>query len=294
MGMVARTRKSGILTVFFLAVSVSGFAQQSLIDQGRAALQRNDPEAAAKLFEQAVAQNPNSAEAHYLLGNAYGMQTEKASIFSKASLATKTRDEFQRAIQLDPNYIDARFGMIEYYLAAPAFMGGSEEKAIAEANEVRKRDAIEGHRAFALIYRRQKKPDLARKEYFDAVKEQPNSPRAHYWLGVLYLGDDNFAAASAEFEAAIKIDPQYMPGWFQVGHIAALKGTDLDRGEQSLRKYLAYSPKRTEPAVYRAHYWLGMIYEKQGKKAEAKASYATSLKANPNQKDVQEALKRVS
>ena len=32
----------------------------------------------------------------------------------------------------------------------------------------------------------------------------------------------------------------------------------------------------------------------QGKKAEAKASFATSLKLNPNQKDVAEALKRVS
>ena len=257
-------------------------------------MQRNDAEAAAKLFEQAVAQNPNSAEAHYLLGTAYGTLTQTASIFSKPGLATKTKAEFERAIAIDPNYIDARFGMIEYDLAAPGFMGGGEDKAIAEANEIRKRDALDGHRAFALIYSHQKKPDLVRKEYVDAVKEQPNSPRAHYFLGVSYLGDKNYPAASGEFEAAVKVDPQYMPGWFQVGHMAALSGTNFDRGIESLRKYLAYTPKRNEPPVYRAHYWLGMIYEKQGKKAEAKASYATSLNANPNQKDVQEAMKRVS
>src|SRR5438874_8971639 len=261
MGMVARTRKSGILAIFVFAVSVPVFAQPSVIERGRAAMQRNDAEAAAKLFEQAVAQNPNSAEAHYLLGTAYGSLTQTASIFSKAGLASKTKAEFERAVALDPNYIDARFGMLEYYLAAPSFMGGSEEKAIAEANEIKKRDPIEGHRAFAVIYGRQKKSDLVRKEYVDAVKEQPNSPRAHYWLGVSWLGDKNYPAASGEFEAAIRIDPDYMPGWFQVGHVAALSGTNLERGEASLRKYLAYVPKRNEPALYRAHYWLGAIYE---------------------------------
>jgi Tfp pilus assembly protein PilF len=75
--MVTRTRKSGILAIFVFAVCVPAFAQPSLIEQGRAAMQRNDPEAAAKLFEQSVAQNPGSAEA-----------------------------ELKRAIALDPNYLD--------------------------------------------------------------------------------------------------------------------------------------------------------------------------------------------
>jgi TolA-binding protein len=65
-------------------------------------------------------------------------------------------------------------------------------------------------------------------------------------------------------------------------------------GEELLRKYLAYTPKENEPSLARAHYWLGQIFEKQGRKAEAKASFTTSLKLNPAQKDVAEALKRVS
>jgi len=52
---VARTRKSGILAIFVFAVCVPVFAQPSVIEQGRAAMQRNDAAAAAKLFEQAVA-----------------------------------------------------------------------------------------------------------------------------------------------------------------------------------------------------------------------------------------------
>ena len=72
MGIVARTRKSGILAIFVFAVCVPVFAQPSLIEQGRAAMQRNDAEAAARFFEQAVAQNPGSAStisgSHLLFG----------------------------------------------------------------------------------------------------------------------------------------------------------------------------------------------------------------------------------
>ena len=45
--------------------------------------------------------------------------------------------------------------------------------------------------------------------------------------------------------------------------------------------------------IARAHFWLGSFCEKQGRQADAKASYAASLKINPNQKDADEALKRV-
>jgi Tfp pilus assembly protein PilF len=243
-----------------------------------------------------VAQSPNNAEAHYLLGSAYGTQAQHASIFSKPGLARKTQAEFERAVQLDPNYIEARLALVEYDMAAPAFLGGGEQKAIEQAKEIRKRDALGGHRALAFIYGQQKMPDLARKEYVEAVKEQPNSPKAHYWLGISYFiaADKNYKAAINEFETAVKLDPAYMPAWFQIGHIAALSGTSLQRGEEALQRYLVSMPKNDEPPLYRAHYWLGGIYEKQGKKAEAKASYSTSLRLNPTQKDVAEALQRVS
>jgi TolA-binding protein len=85
-----------------------------------------------------------------------------------------------------------------------------------------------------------------------------------------------------------------MPAYFRLGQLAVLSNGNLAHGEELLRKYLTYTPKENEPSLARAHYWLGQIFEKQGKKAEAKASFTTSLKLNPNQKDVAEALKRVS
>jgi len=283
-----------ILVVLAALVALPLLAQTSLIEQGRAAMNRNDADAAATLLEKAVAQNPKSAEAHYLLGSAYGSQAQKASIFGQASLAGKTKDEFEKAVELDPNLLDARYGLVQFYTMAPGIIGGSYDKAFAQVGEIKKRDPLMAHRAAAFIYSQQKKPDEARNEYLAEVREFPKSARAHIDLGVSYIVQKNFKAAGDEFELAVKVDPAYMPGYFRLGQISVFTSSNYARGEELLRKYLTYTPKENEPSLARAHYWLGQIFEKQGKKAEAKASFETSLKLNPNQKDVAEALKRVS
>ncbi|HEX3070599.1 MAG TPA: tetratricopeptide repeat protein [Thermoanaerobaculia bacterium] len=130
------------LAVLVTLIALPLLAQNSLIDQGRAAMTRGDAETASGLFEKAVAQNPKSADAHYLLGSAYGSMAEKASIFSQASLASKTKEEFEKAVELDPNHLEARMGLVQYYAFAPGFMGGSYDKAFAQAAEIRKRDPL--------------------------------------------------------------------------------------------------------------------------------------------------------
>ncbi|HEY6844125.1 MAG TPA: hypothetical protein VI391_08160 [Thermoanaerobaculia bacterium] len=105
-----------------------------------------------------------TAEQHYRRGVDLGEQAMHASIFRRAGLAIKARQEFERAVQVDPDFIDARVALVEYYLRAPVFLGGSDHKAIAQAHEIMKRDPAEGHRAFALIYEHQKKHAEAAKE----------------------------------------------------------------------------------------------------------------------------------
>lgn len=283
-----------ILAVLVVLIALPLFAQTSLLDQGKTTMARNDDDAAAGLFEKAVAQNPKSAEAHYLLGSAYGSQAQNAGIFGQASLASKTKEQFEQAVALDPNLLEARTGLLQFYTMAPGFMGGSYDKAFAQVEEIKKRDPLMGHRSAAFIYSHQKKADLAKKEYFDEVKEFPKSPRAHLDLGVFYVSEKNYKAAEDEYTTALKLDAAFMPAYFRLGQISVQSDANLPRGEEALRKYLTYTPKSNEPSLARAHYWLGQIFEKQGKKADAKASFAASLKLNPAQKDVAEALKRVS
>ena len=177
--------------VCIAALSLSAGAQtndaQALDQRGRDALMRGEPGRAAELFEKAVALKPDNAGYHYRLGNAYGQGAAAAGMFGKMSLAKKAKAEWERAVQLDPNLIPARFALLELHVLAPGMFGGSESAAMEQAVEIRKRDAIDGHRAFARIHTAAKKPDLARKEYVDMVKEQPAPARAHDLFGVYLM-----------------------------------------------------------------------------------------------------------
>jgi tetratricopeptide (TPR) repeat protein len=277
-----------------LAVGAQTNDPSALARLGHEAFTRGESDKSAEYFEKAIALKPNDAGYHYQLANAYGQAAAAAGMFGAMSMAKKAKGEWERAVQLDPNFLLARYALLEFLVNAPSIMGGSESGALEQATEIRKRDAIDGHRAFALIQTAAKKPDLARKESVDMVKEQPASARAHYFFGVyLMVTEKNYKSAGDEFESALKLDPSYMTAYFQIGHVAALATNNYPRGEETLKKYLTYKPKDAEPSIARAYYWLGGIYEKQGKNAEAKSSYAASLKINPNQKDVEAAMKRV-
>ena len=261
---------------------------------GMAALERDDYDKAVAIFTKVIAAQPKNAEAYFRRGTAYGSLAQRAGILKQASLASKTRADFEKAVELDANLLDARFGLIDFYLLAPGFMGGSDEKAAAQAAEIKKRDALAGHRAYARIYTHQKKDDLARKEFVDAVRENPKSARAHYMLaGFLINNDKNWSGSLHELDQALTLDPAFMPTYLRLGAHAALSGTNYARGEEALRKYLAYKPADNEPPLASAWYWLGMVQEKQGKKSDAKQSYLNAKKLGANDKQITEALKRV-
>ena len=291
-----RTSAAVLVLALALALALPLYGQPAdpVIDQAKALLAANQAEKAQELMEKAVAEKPNDARRHMELGEVYGAIAQSAGMFKAASMAGKVRDEFAKAVQLDPNYLDARFGLMEFYLRAPGIMGGDEDKARAEAVEIRKRDAFAGHRAFATIATVKKDMNAARNEYIAAVRENPGAPKTHYWYGVFLMSEKNYAGALKEMDAALGLDASYMPAVFQIGHLSVLTTSNYARGEAALKKYLAYKPASDEPGHHRTHYWLGMLYEKQGKKAEARAEYQTALRLRANQKDVTEALSRVS
>jgi Tfp pilus assembly protein PilF len=289
-------RTLGLVLAMLVAFAAGPLlAQPTMIEQARAALGRGDSDAAIDILGKAVAQSPKSAEAHYWLGSAYGAKVQVGGMFAAAQYASNVKEEFEKAVALDPKYVDARYGLVQVYAGAPGIMGGSYEKALEQAKEIKAIDRVVGHRAYAFIYSQQSKPDLAKQEYADAIREQPKSGKAHSFFGQ-YLAsvEKNYPAAMAELETALKLDPHYMPALYHLGRISSLADANLARGEEALKQYLAYTPKENEPSLASAHTFLGAVYEKEGKKAEAKQAYEAALKLNPTLKQPAEGLKRVS
>src|SRR5579885_3202611 len=92
-------------------------------------------------FEKAVKANDKVSSHHLWLGNAIGDQAGRASKFKQPFMARQVKNEFDKAVQLDPTSIDARHGLIQFYSMAPGVMGGSMDKAKEQAREIEKSSA---------------------------------------------------------------------------------------------------------------------------------------------------------
>jgi tetratricopeptide (TPR) repeat protein len=85
-------------------------------------------EASIAPLQACIDKRPQAA-CHYALGRIYGQQAMNASVFRMAGLAGKTKDQFIKAVELDPLLFDARFALTQFYLLAPGIAGGSVPKA---------------------------------------------------------------------------------------------------------------------------------------------------------------------
>ena len=258
---------------------------------GRVLLEANELESAVAWMEKATSLDAGRAEYHLWLGRAYGAKAMRASVLQQASLAGKVKRQFERASELDPDNLEARFGLIEFYLRAPGLMGGSVAKAKEQAAEVRRRDSLQGHRAAARVAEHEKRFDAALEEYSAAARAFAENPEPQYWLGRYHERRKDYARAFGVYEGILEKWPEELHACYQIGRIAAVSGERLDRGTECLKIYLTHSPKPEEPSLASAHYRLGLLYEKKGAKDLARSEYTAALDLDPS---LQEARKTLS
>jgi tetratricopeptide (TPR) repeat protein len=243
---------------------------------GRVLLADGEADRSVEWLEKSVALEESNAEYHLWLGRAYGARAIRASVLKQPALARKVKKEFERASQLDPDNLEARFGLIEYYLRAPAIMGGSRKKADEQAQEIRRRNALQGYRAFGRIAEHEKDFDKALSEYARAADEFAGQAEPSYWIGALHARKKEYAAC------------------YEIGSVAALSGQNLERGEECLKLYLQHDPLPDEPTPASAHYRLGLLYEKKGSRDLARREYSAALELEPFFPEAREALKKIS
>jgi tetratricopeptide (TPR) repeat protein len=102
-------------------------------------------DAAVTTAEKCVAANEKSSACHESLGAALGTKAMNAGIMSAMGYAGRIRDSFKTAVELDPKNWSARFSLMQYYLAAPAIVGGGKGKANELIADTSKTNADAGH-----------------------------------------------------------------------------------------------------------------------------------------------------
>ncbi|HEV8268155.1 MAG TPA: tetratricopeptide repeat protein, partial [Thermoanaerobaculia bacterium] len=210
-------------------------------------------------------------------------------------LAKKCRSSFEKAVALDSKNIAARMDLFEFYVQAPGIAGGGKDKAREQAAEIMKLDVVRGHLALAAMAMATEEKDLktAEAEYRAALTAEPKSARARVALGNFLLNQKRFPEAKALFDEALPDPKLSMIAHYQLGKVLLVSGTDLDAALAHFKTYLSAPPEPETPAWADAHWRIGLVYEKQGKKPEAIAELKEALKLNPAHVQAKKDLKRL-
>jgi len=210
------------------------------------------------------------------------------------SLAKKTRKEFETAVQLDGRNFSARQALIEFDCSAPGIVGGGEEKALPQIQQLAEMDAAEGHYAAGNCRRHKKDPVAADEEFAKALESHPKSAELIYDIGdhAVKRGQPQLLLEVADVgERVAPSDPR---GMFYRGVGLVLKKENPEEAGRLLREYAKKAPLRTGyPRPAAAHAWLGRLFEDQNKMEDAAKEFESALKLDPKNKMAQEALKRL-
>jgi len=242
--------------------------------------------------ERAVSLAPENSEYHLWLGRAYGEKADAANFFVAAGLAGKVRTEFERAVALNPQSAAARTDLAEFYLEAPAIIGGSQDKARAQAAELMKLDPGRAHWVYGRLAEKAKDRVTAEREYQASIDASQGSPTAWFDLASFYRKTgrlDEMEDALHHASAAQPDQPEIL-----VDAASTLLRTNraLLFAAALLERYL--SPKTEEQvSAFKAHYLLGNILEQQGDKPGAAREYRASLTLARDFGRAREALNRV-
>ena len=228
-------------------------------EQGRAAMRERKTNDAVKAFERAIQLNPSSSDYHLWLGYAYVRQLNEVSFIRKPTVGRKIGPQYDKAVELDSTSVAAAEARVDFYLEAPGIVGGSVDKARAEAVRLQKLSAYRSAFARAKIAEH----------------------------------DKDWPAVQAEFNALIEAYPDSSTPYYYFGRAAALSGKDLSRGEAMLRRFLTMLGATDPQSRAIAHYRLGTIRERQGDAMTARAEYDSAVALNPQYADALAARKRL-
>jgi tetratricopeptide (TPR) repeat protein len=120
-------------------------------------------------YEKLKKLNPSNANYYYKYGGCLGMKAKEGNKFKALGMIGEIKTSFEKAIQLNPNHIEARWALIELYLQLPGIVGGSERKAEKYAVELLKISPVDGHLAKGHISEYFKRYKDAEKHYSKAI-----------------------------------------------------------------------------------------------------------------------------
>jgi tetratricopeptide (TPR) repeat protein len=310
-----------ILTGIFLALSVASSAvagadANGSVDEAIAALRDqlnsspNDPVAHNLLCrayftlgqwdrgisacERAVALAPDNGQYHLWLGRIYGEKADKSGFMTAAGLARRVRNEFEAAVHLSPNSVDAHSDLAEFYLEAPGIVGGGRDKAQQQAELLTSLDPSRAHWVNARIAEKKKDYSTAEKEYRGAIEASHGSASAWLNLGLFFKHRERYDEMEQALGHVRGAPIDRADALVDAGEILIRTQRNVPEAVQLLKAYLDYNGKVEQAPAFKVHYLLGTASEKLGDKQTATTEYRSALSLAREFTPAQQALQRVN
>jgi tetratricopeptide (TPR) repeat protein len=244
-----------------------------------------------KRAEQCVVDLPKSARCHSAVGSLYGAMAMSGGMTSAMKYVGKIKDSMQSAVDLDPKSFDMRRDLIQFYLQAPGIAGGSNRRAMENADAFVKIDATRGQILRAEVLANEKKFDRAEAALLALKPSEADSVDAVFnamnTLGFGMINGDEAPRAQKLFERQIAARMGNATAHFGMGR-ALLEQKNTDAAIASMERALQLEPKLN------VHYRLGIAYQIKGDKSKAIASLDQFLTTTTSGRMADDARKRLS
>jgi tetratricopeptide (TPR) repeat protein len=239
--------------------------------------------------ERAAANAPGDSDTQMWLARAYGMKASTANPLSAFALAKKVRVSFERAVQLDPTNVQAMSDLGQFYVAAPAIVGGGLDKAQRLADKIKPLSAARAHRLLAQIAVKRKDAATAELEYKAAVAAGKKA-EAYIDLAQFYVENGQTDQAVATLQAGIDANRSKDAALVDAASILTSIHRSPDLAERLLRDYLASSAKSDGAPAFKVHVQLGELLQQRGDSEGARREYAAALALASNYAPARKAI----
>ena len=214
-------------------------------------------------YKKAILLNPDYAEAHLNLGNAY----EDLSQFDNTILS------YQKAITLNPNYSEAYNNLGNVYQNLHQFENAI--KSYQKAIELEP-DYAEAHFSIGLAYKELGYLEDAAEHLEKVIILKPKFIDANNFLGKILITLGRPDSAYDYFNQAIELKPDFAEAHNNLG-VALQDLGELDDAVQSYEYATLLNPK-----YFEAHHNLGIAYQSLGNIDSSVQSYEKALAISPD------------
>jgi tetratricopeptide (TPR) repeat protein len=214
---------------------------------GRNYYMQGDFKKATEALERAVAAEPGNSEFNLWLGRAYGRRAETSNLFTAPGHASKARQYFEKAAQLNPRNLEAQSDLFEYYLEAPGFLGGGLEKAAATAEQIDRINPAEGYWARAKLAEKRKEFSSAEEQLRRAIELTPRQVGRLIDLARLLAKQGRMEEAEQSFARAEAIAPDSPKVLYARADVYIKTGRNLNVAKDLLKRYLSLALTPEDP-----------------------------------------------